>query len=164
MNPFLGLRAVRYCLKHQEIFKTQFRALLRASAFGNLGIMVPMISNREEVTESKRIMLECKEELAKKGFKTAENIRFGIMIETPSGCDHCDVLAKEVDFFSLGTNDLIQYVCAVDRLNEEVQDLYEPYHPAVLRMIHRSAAAAKEAGIQVGICGDLAAHQVYCPS
>lgn len=164
MNPFLGLRAIRYCLKNQNLFKTQLRALLRASIYGHLGIMIPMISNREEVRECRSIISQCHRELINQGISVSDNYKIGIMIETPSAAVIADTLAKEVDFFSLGTNDLIQYVCAVDRLNEKVQNLYEPYHPAVLRLIHQTIVAAKQSRIQVGICGDLAAHQGLLPA
>ena len=146
MNPFLGLRAVRYCLQNQEIFKTQLRALLRASVFGQLGIMIPMISNREEVRACRALISQCREELRSQGVAVSDKFKIGIMIETPAAAIIADVLAKEVDFFSLGTNDLIQYVCAVDRLNDKVQALYEPYRSCYSH--HQTTRAAKQSGVR----------------
>lgn len=162
-NPFLGLRAIRYCLRHQEIFRTQLRAMLRASVYGNLGIMFPMISRVEEVLEAKKILAEVRQDLESQNLKIAENIQIGIMIEIPSAAVIADVFAKEVDFLSLGTNDLIQYTCAVDRMNQEISDLYDSYHPAVLRLIANVIDAGKRHNAWVGMCGEMASQTDLIP-
>ncbi len=155
-NPFLGYRAIRICLQDRELFRTQIRALLRASTYGKMGIMFPMISSLEELVEAKSFVEECKNELVSEGVEVSSNIKIGMMIEVPSAAIISDVLAKHVDFFSLGTNDLIQYSCAVDRINPKVEKLYDPFNPGVLRLINLVAKNAKENGIGVSICGSMA--------
>jgi phosphoenolpyruvate-protein phosphotransferase (PTS system enzyme I) len=160
-NPFLGFRAIRYCLQNETVFKTQLRALLRSSVHGNLHIMFPMISNLQEILKAKALLKEAQLELVAKGIKM-NTFKVGIMIEIPSAAVIADVLAKHVDFFSIGTNDLIQYICAVDRMNENVHELYDPFHPAVLRLINQVIKEGKKAGIEVGMCGEMAANEALC--
>ncbi|MBP2023295.1 phosphotransferase system enzyme I (PtsI) [Clostridium punense] len=156
LNPFLGCRALRLCLKEKHIFKTQLRALLRASVYGNLKIMFPMVSGVEEIVEVKKLLREVKQELSQQGIGYRESIEIGIMIEIPSAAIISDLLAKEVDFFSIGTNDLIQYTIAVDRMNEDVSYLYNPLHPAILRLVKLVINNAHKEGKWVGICGEMA--------
>lgn len=158
-NPFLGFRAIRYCLQDKSLFKEQLRALLRASVFGNLSIMFPMISGLEEIEATKAILEECKSELKSKGLTYSDKIRVGIMIEIPAAAVMADLLAEHVDFFSIGTNDLIQYVCAVDRMNENIHNLYDPFHPGVLRLIQMTITAGEKKGIEVAMCGEMAANE-----
>lgn len=155
-NPALGYRAIRICLKQPEIFKTQLRAILRASAYGNLSIMFPMIISLDELLAAKAMMQEAKEELAKEQIPF-KDIETGVMIETPASVIISDQLAKEADFFSIGTNDLSQYTLACDRQNPMLEDMIDPHHPAVLKMIEMTAKSAHQNGIWVGICGELAA-------
>ncbi|BDR64764.1 phosphoenolpyruvate-protein phosphotransferase [Clostridium tetani] len=163
MNPFLGYRAIRLCLHRKDIFKTQLRALLRASYYGNLKIMFPMIANLQELREAKSILEECKEELRKESIAFNENIKVGIMVEIPSAAIMSDVLAKEVDFFSIGTNDLIQYTIAVDRMNEKVSYLYDFFNPAVLRLINNVIVNGHKEGKFVGMCGEMAGKKELIP-
>ena len=162
-NPFLGYRAIRLCLDKTSIFKTQLKAILRASAFGNLSIMFPMISSIEELREAKKILEECKEELDQKGVQYKKNIKVGIMIEIPSAALIASGLAKECDFFSIGTNDLIQYTVAVERGNEKISKLYTKFHPAVIKLIKSAIDGAHDAGIFCGMCGEAAGDELYIP-
>ena len=163
MNPFLGYRAIRLCLEMQDMFRTQLRALLRASIFGNLKIMFPMIATLDEFREAKSILIEEKEKLQKNDVKVSDHIEVGIMVEIPSTAVLADVFAKEVDFFSIGTNDLIQYTFAADRMNEQVSYLYQPYNPAILRLVKNVIDAAHNEGKWVGMCGEMAGDEIAIP-
>ncbi|MEK0447512.1 MAG: Phosphoenolpyruvate-protein phosphotransferase [Verrucomicrobiota bacterium] len=163
MNPFLGWRAIRLCLERVDVFKTQLRAILRASAHGNVRIMYPMISGVEEVRKANAILNECREELRQEGVSFAEKIEVGAMIEIPSAALSADLIAREVDFFSIGTNDLIQYSIAVDRLNEQIAHLYQPTHPAIVRLIRMVVDAGHAHNLWVGVCGEMAGEVVLTP-
>ncbi|NPC92352.1 phosphoenolpyruvate--protein phosphotransferase [Bacillus sp. WMMC1349] len=163
MNPFLGYRAIRLCLDEQEIFRTQLRALLRASTYGNLKIMFPMIATVNEFKEAKAILLEEKAKLQAEGQTVADDIEVGMMVEIPASAVIADQFAKEVDFFSIGTNDLIQYTMAADRMNEQVSYLYQPYNPAILRLITIVIEAAHKEGKWVGMCGEMAGDEIAIP-
>lgn len=163
MNPFLGYRAIRLCLGNIDVFRTQLRAILRASIYGNVKIMFPMISTMKELKDAKKILEEAKLELKKEGKSFKDNIEIGIMIEIPSAAIISDMLAREVDFFSIGTNDLIQYTLAVDRMNSKLSHLYSQYHPALLRLIKSIIENAHKAGIWVGMCGEAAGDPKLIP-
>ncbi|GLI86054.1 phosphoenolpyruvate-protein phosphotransferase [Rossellomorea marisflavi] len=163
MNPFLGYRAIRLCLDEQDIFRTQLRALLKASTFGNLKIMFPMISNLDEFRAAKAVLEEEKKALLENGVEVSDHIEVGIMVEIPSTAVMADVFAKEVDFFSIGTNDLIQYTMAADRMNERVSYLYQPYNPAILRLVKMVIDAAHKEGKWAGMCGEMAGDEIAVP-
>ena len=163
VNPFLGYRAIRLSLDNKNIFKVQLRAILRASAYGNIKIMFPMISNLNELRQAKSVVEEAKDELKSEKVDFNENIQIGIMVEIPSVCIQSDLFAKEVDFFSIGTNDLVQYTLAVDRGNENVSHLYSPYNPAILRLIKMTIDNGHNEGIRVGMCGEAAGDPKLIP-
>ncbi|WNS79880.1 phosphoenolpyruvate--protein phosphotransferase [Domibacillus sp. DTU_2020_1001157_1_SI_ALB_TIR_016] len=163
MNPFLGFRAIRLCLEEQDIFRTQLRALLRASIYGNLKIMFPMIATVNEFRQAKAVLLEERAKLEAEGVSIAEHIELGIMVEIPSTAVIADLFAKEVDFFSIGTNDLIQYTMAADRMNERVSYLYQPYNPSILRLVKMVIEAAHKEGKWAGMCGEMAGDETAIP-
>lgn len=164
MNPFLGYRAIRLCLDRKDIFKVQIRALLRASVYGNLAVMFPMISGLEEFQAAKEFVEECKAELKNEGISYSDSIQWGIMVEIPAAAVYADELAKYVDFFSIGTNDLIQYTLAADRMSEKVSYLYNPMHPSVLRLIKMTIDGAHKHGRWVGMCGEMAGDETAIPT
>ncbi|WP_226620025.1 phosphoenolpyruvate--protein phosphotransferase [Cytobacillus firmus] len=163
MNPFLGFRAIRLCLEEQDMFRTQLRALLRASTYGNLKIMFPMIATLDEFRQGKAILEEEKQKLVSEDTQVADNIEIGIMVEIPSTAVMAEQFAKEVDFFSVGTNDLIQYTMAADRMNERVSYLYQPYNPAILRLVKMVIDAAHKEGKWAGMCGEMAGDETAIP-
>jgi phosphoenolpyruvate-protein phosphotransferase (PTS system enzyme I) len=163
MNPFLGFRAIRLCLEEKDIFRTQLRALLRASTYGNLKIMFPMIATLDEFRQAKAMLEEEKQKLINEGTQVSEDIEVGIMVEIPSTAVLADQFAKEVDFFSIGTNDLIQYTMAADRMNERVSYLYQPYNPSILRLVKMVIDAAHKEGKWAGMCGEMAGDETAIP-
>ncbi|HBC4175469.1 TPA: phosphoenolpyruvate--protein phosphotransferase [Staphylococcus aureus] len=163
MNPFLGYRAIRLCLAQQDIFRPQLRALLRASVYGKLNIMFPMVATINEFREAKTILLEEKENLKNEGHDISDDIELGIMVEIPATAALADVFAKEVDFFSIGTNDLIQYTLAADRMSERVSYLYQPYNPSILRLVKQVIEASHKEGKWTGMCGEMAGDETAIP-
>lgn len=163
MNPFLGYRAIRLCLDQTEIFRPQLRALLRASTYGKLNIMFPMVATVQEFRDAKALLLEEKANLESEGVKVSDDIELGIMVEIPSTAALADVFAKEVDFFSIGTNDLIQYTMAADRMSERVSYLYQPYNPAILRLVKQVIEASHKEGKWTGMCGEMAGDETAIP-
>ncbi|HHA6845078.1 TPA: phosphoenolpyruvate--protein phosphotransferase [Staphylococcus aureus] len=163
MNPFLGYRAIRLCLTQQDIFRPQLRALLRASVYGKLNIMFPMVATINEFREAKAILLEEKENLKNEGHDISDDIELGIMVEIPATAALADVFAKEVDFFSIGTNDLIQYTLAADRMSERVSYLYQPYNPSILRLVKQVIEASHKEGKWTGMCGEMAGDETAIP-
>lgn len=162
-NPFMGFRAIRFCLEHQEIFKDQLRAILMASAYGNVCLMYPMISGHEELARANAVLAECMTELKTRGLPFDENLKIGAMIEVPSAAMTADLLAPNCAFFSIGTNDLIQYLLAIDRVNDRIAHLYEPTHCAVLRMLERIIVEGHKQKIPVSVCGEMAGDPVFAP-
>jgi phosphotransferase system enzyme I (PtsI) len=163
INPFLGMRAIRFCLQREDIFRSQLRAILRASAHGGVRVLFPMITTMEELMATLRILEETKAELASKGIAHNPDLDVGIMIEVPAAAMIADMLAPHVDFFSIGTNDLVQYTMAVDRSNPDISYLYQPGHPSIIRLLDRVVRAANEHGRWVGICGEMAAEPLFVP-
>jgi phosphotransferase system enzyme I (PtsI) len=163
LNPFLGWRAIRFCLTRKDVFKTQLRAILRASALGNVKMMYPMISGAEELRQANAIVEECRQELRSEGKAFDENLEIGAMIEVPSAAIAADHIAREVKFFSIGTNDLIQYAIAIDRLNEHIAHLYEPTHPAIIRLLRMTIEAAHANNLWAGVCGEMAGDIALTP-
>lgn len=163
LNPFMGWRAIRFCLAQPDIFKTQLRAVLRASRYDNVKLMYPMVSNVGEVIRANELLEECKEELRKQGVEFNEQLEVGVMIEVPSAAITANLIAPHVNFFSLGTNDLVQYTLAVDRVNERVAYLYEPTHPAIIKLIKNTIDVGHDHGIWVGICGEVASNAIMAP-